>query len=272
MVSLKIFTLFALTIITVSQGQEPTPRVVNGIAADTMRRFPHHVNIQPIANGQCQDALPSCSGSIIGKRWVLTSKACVENGEQLRLDLQRLNRNNSIGSYSTVVNNDEQSVTKYPTDYDDIALIKLPFELIYSPTVKPIGFSSSSPAQLLKKLVVLPGFDDSQGKDQLSYAMLNIASNGVCKQFYGDVFDEFLNMCAEQNNRYGLSGSDTGAGLIVGWPAKSAIIGVLSNIINASGTGIPSAYILIEKYEPWIRAIMAETEEVFITTTGYYAS
>ncbi|XP_055917314.1 kallikrein-4-like [Eupeodes corollae] len=218
-------------------------------------------SIQPIANGKCQDSLPSCSGLIIGKKWILTSKACVDNGVQLRLDFQRLNRNNSIGSYSAVVNNDEKYITKYPTDFDDIALIKLPFELIYSPTVKSIGFSLRQPSQLLKKLVVLPGFDDSlQGKDQLTYAMLNIASNDVCKQFYGDVFDEFLNTCAQQNNLYGLSATDSGAGLVVGWPAYPELIGIYSNTLKGSNTGLPSSYILLEKYAPWIENVIDEVD------------
>lgn len=267
--------LLALALASVASASSIEPRMKYGSAVDTLRRFPHHVSIEPIYEIlNLGETL--CGGSIIHKNWILTSSRCVGGSERLKLNIQKLFKNDTSGSFTIVINNDPDNVIIYPTEYDDVALVRLPVDLIFSPTLQPIPVSRVASDRFQNKLAVLPGFDTNfvpttpspsalnstsvssiyqPIKNVLTYAMLSILSNKDCQSTYGaKYFDEYLHICTRGwGNFHNVPcWVDDGSGLVVGWPASPKLIGVYSPMSYDCNSGGPSRFINLEKYSSWI--------------------
>lgn len=127
----------------------------SGQLVDSLKRFPHHVTIETDRNSKYQ----ICGGSILNDRWIVTSAYCIDGSDSLRLHFEKLYRYSTNGSFSIVVNKDE--VWMHPTNYYDIALIRMPVKLIFSETLWRIEISSRPSYQLESRLGVITGFDSS---------------------------------------------------------------------------------------------------------------
>lgn len=249
-----------------------SPRIIDGIPIDKFSRFPHHVSIRTITylNDESFDSYTgssyyghNCSGSIISEKWILTSLKCVYGGLRYRLDFNRLFLNNTEGSFSVLIDN--STVYLYPTEYDDIALIKIPFELEFTTysssnkyNLKPISIyneeeENDNTKHYNQLFAVMPGF--TIYKDKLTYGMFRIINNDECKKFYGDKFDEYYQLCTQgwNNNSQVPCKNNEGGGLLIGWPNKPKIIGIFSSPLSCQ-SHIPAIYTKISKYIDWIES------------------
>ncbi|XP_055856570.1 plasma kallikrein-like [Episyrphus balteatus] len=242
--------------------------MLNGIPADTIKKIPHFVSIQPFFSNGDGTKLEPCVGSIIADQWVLTSADCVSQGNRLQLDFEKFHKNSTAKSYGAVVNNDEDWVHVYPTYYDNIAMVKVPFQLKFSNSLKPIRVSSKQPSEMLKKLAILPGYDGK--KDELSYAMMSITSNDDCIKAHGN-YDEYLNICSKPYMNNGISPclGESGSGLVTGWPKEPEIVGIFTAESYDCYSYKPSVYVNIVKYITWIESIIGSiNRETYTTTSG----
>lgn len=257
-----------------SKGIVIQPRMANGSAVDTLRRFAHHVTIEPEyeSDADPENGPALCGGSILNKNWILTSAYCVQNSIRLNIQLQRIHRNDTEGSFDISINNAENNVFVYPTESDDIALLKLPVDLLFSQTLKPIKVLETPLEKLNNKFAILPGFEipaPHEGNetvnaaapwDRLVFAMLGIVSNNECVVAYGsDVFDEYLSVCAKGwgNNRNAPCDSEHGSGLIVNWPSNPKLVGIFTRASQNCNSQSPSVYLNVQKYQSWIEGIVS---------------
>ncbi|CAD7080596.1 unnamed protein product [Hermetia illucens] len=145
----------------------------------------------------------------------------------------------------------ESAVTRYPTGYDDIALIKLPIYLVFTDEIKPIKLGGKP----FNDLVVMAGFNDYSSKD-LTYGMFALASKNVCKRDYGSEFDEYLQLCTLgwRNNNQAPCTHDEGGGLVTGWPTQPRLIGVLSRSTSCKEAA-PAVFTDVNKYLDWMISV-----------------
>lgn len=250
--------VFAFGLVSLSCATAIKPRMINGTDIDTLKRFPHHVTIESIFDSY---QLAPCGGSILNRNWILTSASCVRKSNRLVLHFQKLHKNNTAGSYSIIVNHVPSNVHVYPTESDDIALIKIPVDLIYSDILQPIEISDTPSNQLQNKLLVLPGFDSSSypRTDSLTYAMLAIVSSNSCKNSYKPgVVDEYLNICTKAWGSYPNMPcmNEFGSGLVEEWPRSPKLVGVYSTASYDCDSSAPSVYVNLSKYKFWIDSLI----------------
>lgn len=273
MIAIQFFVVFLVAVCFSYSYGKVSPRMMGGAQIDTKRRFPASVNIQPLNAEMREEEYPRCSGSILNEQWILTSADCVSRGETLRLDFDKLHINSTIGSFSIIINNIASLVTPYPTLSDDIAVIEIPSALRFTATLAPISLSSKSRSQMLNKLAVSPGFDAQSQKKELTYSMMTVVSDDVCKRTYG-AYDEFQQICTMPYRTYKNTpcATDSGTGLIADWPAAPQLIGIYSSRLNDCNSNAPSVYLDVAKYQPWIESIIGESMYTSTTAGPWYTT
>ncbi|CAD7088742.1 unnamed protein product [Hermetia illucens] len=226
---------------------KPQARILDGTPVDTLRRFPHYVTI---TRGNSEDS-KYCGASIISDQWILTALRCVDQGE---FTIHFLIKNLHGSARSFAITLDEFSVVPYPTDYDNIALIKLPITLQFSEYLAPIQYSGIKGDYSGKNngFVVMPGFSPGQ-TDALTYGMFKLTSSNQCRAIYGNLFDEYLDICTVgwgNSNQMPCEGNE-GGGLVFGWPREPRLVGIFSSPTKCV-SGNPAIYVKLSEYESWI--------------------
>lgn len=240
-----MFTLKLLAIgftVLLSVAAQRSPRLLNGQNANYQVKFPHHV------------LLGSCGGSIIDQKWILTTKKCMaQNNGTFEVKFERFYF--GVNVFSLVINNDGKSVTKHP--FSDIALVKLPVELLFDESLKAIQIYQN--AELDSEAIgVVPGFDEkAQNSSELKYGIFQFEPlvNGDCKK--KGLIDEYTQICTGSYNGYSvnlLCDNDLGSGLVVGWDENPMLLGIVSK-----GTcyveGGNEIFTKVEAFLPWIETV-----------------
>lgn len=136
----KLFCLIAIAAISlVAVKADGESRIVGGRSA-VNGQFPHVVDIRNITN-TLGNTRPSCAGSIIGFRFVLTTAACVEGFEShdqmkhLRVIVGEVN----VRAYG--VQHEADRVTLHPEHglyRNDIAVLRTKVPFTFTDNVRPI--------------------------------------------------------------------------------------------------------------------------------------
>lgn len=231
-------------------------RILDGTPVDTLKRFPHYVTI---TKGEYDDK-KYCGASIISDQWIVTALDCVRQGN---FTLQFLTKNLQGSAKSFAITLDEFSVVPYPTDYDNIALIKLPVTLQFSEFLAPIQYRGIGGDYSGKNngFVVMPGFSPGQ-TNVLTYGMFKLTSSNQCQAIYGNLFDEYLDICTVgwgNSNQMPCEGNE-GSGLVFGWPREPRLIGIFSSPTKCV-SGNPAIYVKLSGYESWINQTIQNYSE-----------
>lgn len=83
--------------------------------------------------------------------------------------------------------------------------------------------------------------------------MFKLVSSRQCRATYGQLFDEYLQICTvgwNNNNQMPCEGNE-GSGLIIGWPQEPRLIGIFSSPLKC-GSDMPAVYVKLLQYEKWI--------------------
>ncbi|KAL7743638.1 hypothetical protein ACLKA6_019256 [Drosophila palustris] len=232
-------------------------RIISGKQA-TAGQFPWQVILK---RDQWDDLL--CGGSIISDSWVLTAGHCAYGRDSLYL------------VFGTIELNDDnaQSMTStklfvHPNYNDkmnnDVALVQLPQQLIFSSKVQPIQLVSSSQStnNYVGTLATIAGFGliDDEYLDYsqiLLYAQVQIIANDKCLSIFGSSVVLASTMCAEGNAGTNMStcSGDSGGPMITynSSTGRWVQIGINSFVAeDRCTTGLPSGYVRLTSFLDYI--------------------
>ncbi|XP_030381304.1 brachyurin [Scaptodrosophila lebanonensis] len=235
-------------------------RIISGTVA-AAGQFPWQVILK---RDEWDDLL--CGGSIISRSWVLTAAHCAYGRDSIFL------------VFGTNELNDEQALNMTSTQLyvhpnyndkmnNDIALIKLPQQLVFSDKVQAIELVSSAQesTSFVGTVGTIAGFGlmDDEYLDyspNLLYAQVQIIDNVKCLGIYGKDVVLDSTICADglaSSNMSPCSGDSGGPLIIYGTDSGSYVqIGINSFVAEDQCTsGYPSGYVRLTSFLNYIADI-----------------
>lgn len=239
-----------------AKSQTPSERIIGG-AEQTIKAVPYLVSIRYKKTNE-SDFEHRCAGVIYSPNVILTTATCVIGTDIWRLQIK------AGSSYRTETDGLLYLVEKYEIhpDYNiwfyenDLALLKLAFDLTNDlpKEIKPIELANSVPDVNSSALIagwgiVNPG-DNLQFADCLKVAEVQLVSQNVCKQAYGEgrISDSML--CAGADGSVDACIGDAGGPLVL----ADKIIGLVSWGSGCAQVKYPGVYTNLVYFKEWINA------------------
>jgi len=249
----------------------PTARklIIGGKKAEA-REFPHMAAVG--FDGPENKILWNCGGSLISAKIVLTAAHCTMsldwgNATWVRvgiLNLAQTNQNTQTIAIKERINHPDYIG---PSEYHDIAILRLEHEVTYSAWVRPACLPVDWPDEGQTGMAIATGWGvvdwaDDKGSDNLLKVTLNLVSHETCNASFFDggssaqltqgVVDEWQ-ICAGEPGKDTCQG-DSGGPLAIHKTVDECmynIIGVTS-LGRLCGSIIPGVYTRVHHYISWI--------------------
>ncbi|KAH8379965.1 hypothetical protein KR009_008227, partial [Drosophila setifemur] len=159
-------------------------RIMNGKPAGE-NQFPYQVGLLSYFENR-MDTANLCGGAILNKRWILTAAHCLqEPNNTLSKVVVQVGSLEAPGDDEILVNKSNTIVhRKYDprTVFNDIALIRLPKDLTFNDTIKPVKLPSAKKSYL-GQMAIVAGWGITENQEQsktLQYVQVPIISNKMC--------------------------------------------------------------------------------------------
>ncbi|XP_020300107.1 venom protease-like [Pseudomyrmex gracilis] len=246
--------------------------IVGGKKAEP-REFPHMAALgyDPKDDGNIQWL---CGGTLISAKVVLTAAHCTWSNSWRAVKWARVGDLNLADTTDdakpqTVKIRESIRHEKYkrPSQYHDIAILRLEREVTYNAWVRPACLPVNWPDVRNYNQTIATGWGlvdwaDDAGSDSLLKVSLNLVSHDTCNGFFSDggseaelaqgVVDEWQ-MCAGQSGKDTCQG-DSGGPIVIyndDHECMYTIVGITS-VGRWCGSDMPGIYTRVYHYVPWI--------------------
>ncbi|XP_050093849.1 collagenase-like [Anopheles aquasalis] len=232
-------------------------KIVNGQTAHD-GQFPWQVSIRA-ALGR---SVTVCGGSLIDAQWVLTAAHCAHDYNVFQIGMGSIHLNMARLTMLAVVKHVHPEFDPWKLT-NDVALIRLPSGVPYSPEIYPVQLPINMAAQesFVGRKVIVSGFGRTSDAIQsisteLKYESLRIISNAQCAIVYGNSIIRNTTLCAvgwDRSNQNVCQGDSGGPMVMQQGNTNWVQIGIVSFVSSRGcSTGDPSGYIRTVNYLDWI--------------------
>ncbi|XP_034935567.1 transmembrane protease serine 9-like [Chelonus insularis] len=222
-------------------------RVVGGRDAPE-HKYPYQVSLSRMIFGEYDHF---CGGSIIHKNWILTAGHCVEGGLDnfiIKAGINRLNQQGDI--YNIWFSVIPDSYVNF--FHDDIALIRVREDIVFSDYVKPIALARDD-LQTDFTWAIFSGWGSTYlggpSPNNLQEIDMMIISNDICRKEKTTITANHI--CTLSKPLQGNCHGDSGGPLVL----NGFQVGIAS-YVTPCAVGNPDAYTRVSKYVGWIHYIM----------------
>ncbi|XP_058463466.1 chymotrypsin-1-like [Malaya genurostris] len=234
-------------VITKPVDDEGRGRIAGGLEA-TVNQFPYQAALLT------PEGLYFCGATILNKRWVVTSAACVAGltAQDLRVFVgsNRLTEGGVLSRVSRVITHPNFSIDVYA---NDVAVVQVVNTFLFNESIQPIAMKQEYVEA--EENVTVSGFgretiSDNNTPDVLRYLEVEVITQDACQAAFTDPYTERLadnTLCTLSPEGQGSCLGDAGGPLVSG----EELVGVISWGIPC-GLGMPDVYARISNHRAWI--------------------
>ncbi|XP_075166498.1 trypsin beta-like [Haematobia irritans] len=226
-------------------------RIIGGQEV-SIERLPYQVSVRLETN----TLLHICGGAIYAPRVVVTAAHCIKGrfASYIRIVAGRSSLLDSDDGYRVSKLIPHTGYNKN-THVNDVGLIILAEDLVYSSSVQPIRLALEKPSQGVKAIVSGWGKIDEDAEtltNHLQMVELNIVDRDYCNSQYATksytITDEMICAGVEDASKDSCQG-DSGGPLVV----NDELVGIVSWGIGCAREGFPGVYASVPQHIQWIK-------------------
>lgn len=236
--------------------------------------FPH---MAALGYGTMDNINWSCGGTLISEYFVLTAGHCLSHQEFgnvkfVQLGHNILYRKENLDEYSiyNVQERFKHNDYKPPSNYNDIALIKLDKKVEFSHLIKPACIYTEKSFDSIKSLILATGWglNDNGGVqiDILQQVKLELFDQGTCEKNYANIPARKLSsgiietqFCAGSRTENSDTCQGDSGGPLQYYSHKKflhIIFGITSFGKSCGNANSPGVYTRVSAYVPWIESVV----------------